>query len=60
MTCKEEGGKGNIFSILKQRAGIVAKGLIPTAGLLELAVTLPSLIYRAEEATPAPEGCWGK
>lgn len=39
MTRKEEGKKGNIFSILKQRAGTGAEGLIPTAGLLELAVS---------------------
>lgn len=60
MTRKEEGEKGNIFGILKQWASTVAKGLIPTARLLELAVTLPSLLYRVEEATPASEGCWDK
>lgn len=62
MTRKEDGGvgRGNIVSNLKQWAGTVAKGLIPTTGLLELAVTLPNLIYRVEEATPASEGCWDK
>lgn len=62
MTRKEDTGVegGNIFSILEQWSGMVAKGLILTAGLLELAVTLPNLIYRVEEATPASKGCWGE